>query len=381
MSIFGTFLTRSGILSSIHAFVSTNIGWYFVFALAAVLGGAFGLILWRLPLLKADQRIESLVSREATFLFNNLLLVGLAFAVLWGVIFPLLTEAVGSVRETVSTPFYVFFVVAFGIPLLFLMGVGPLIAWRRASLRQLRRSFLWPVAAGLIAGGVMIGFGLDSSWPGVAAGSVCAFVTVTILSEFVRGAAARRSIHGENWLVALLHLIGRNRRRYGGYIVHLGVILFVIGAIGSSAYETRAEGLLKPGQSLTVGSNVLTFSGVEKTRGPNYVERAAVLNVTSDGSSLGTLKPAKRAYIREQTTSNEVAIRTTMTAGDLFIILDGIRGDGAVQIKAFYKPVVGLLWIAGFFFVGGVILCVWPDEREARRILRRYAEEPLPGES
>ena len=381
LSIFGTFLTRSGILSSIHAFVSTNIGWYFVFALVAIIGGAFVLILWRLPLLKADQRIESLVSREATFLFNNLLLVGIAFAVLWGVIFPLVTEAFGSVRETVSTPFYEFFVIVFGLPLLLLMGIGPLIAWRRASLKQLQRSFLYPLVAGLVAGGVMIGFGLGSSWPGVTALSVCAFVTVTILSEFVRGAAARRNIHGENWLLALSRLIGRNRRRYGGYIVHLGVILFVIGAVGSSAYETQAEGLLQPGESLKVGSNVLTFEGVERTRGPNFVARAAVLNVTSDGSNLGTLKPAKRSYLREQTTSNEVAIRTTLTGGDLFIILDGIRGDGAVKIKAFYKPVVALLWIAGFFFVGGVLLCVWPDQREARRILRRYAEEPLPGES
>jgi cytochrome c-type biogenesis protein CcmF len=285
------------------------------------------------------------------------------------------------VRETVSTPFYEFFVIVFGLPLLLLMGIGPLIAWRRASPKQLQRSFLYPLVAGLVAGGVMIGFGLGSSWPGVTALSVCAFVTVTILSEFVRGAAARRSIHGENWLLALSCLIGRNRRRYGGYIVHLGVILFVIGAVGSSAYETQAEGLLQPGESLTVGSNVLTFEGVERTRGPNFVARAAVLNVTSDGSNLGTLKPAKRSYLREQTTSNEVAIRTTLTGGDLFIILDGIRGDGAVKIKAFYKPVVALLWIAGFFFVGGVLLCVWPDQREARRILRRYAEEPLPGES
>lgn len=381
LSIFGTFLTRSGILSSIHAFVASDIGWYFIVALALIIGGPFVLILWRLPILRADQRIESLASREATFLFNNLLLVGIAFAVLWGVLFPLLSDAIGSVRQTVSSPFYDFFVVVFGIPLLLLMGIGPLIAWRRASLRQIRRSFLWPALGGLVVGIVMIVVGLDSSWPGVAAGSVCAFTTVTIVSEFVRGAAARRRIHGERWGIALLRLIGRNRRRYGGYIVHLGVIVFVIGAIGSSAYQTSAEGLLLKGQSLTVGSNVLTFEGVERVRGANYTERAAVLRVTSDGESLGVLRPGRRAYVREQTTSNEVAIRTTLTGGDLFVILDGIRSDGAVQIKAFYKPVVALLWLAGFIFVGGVLLAVWPDEREARRILRRYTEEPLPGES
>lgn len=381
LSIFGTFLTRSGILSSIHAFVATDIGWYFMAALAVLLGGSFALILWRLPLLKADQRMESVVSREATFLFNNLLLVGLAFAVLWGVVFPLITEAVGQVRESVSTPFYEFFVIAFGLPLLLLMGVGPLIAWRRASLRQIRATFLWPLIGGLITGVVMIAFGLDSSWPGIAAGSICAFVTVTIVSEFVRGTAARHRVAGESWPIAFLHLIDRNRRRYGGYIVHLGVIMFVVGAVGASAYQTEAEGLLKKGESLTVGSNVLTFEGVEREKGPNYTERAAILQVTSDGEEIGILRPAQRAYIREQTTSNEVAIHTTLTQGDLFIILDGIREDGAVRIKAFYKPVVGLLWLAGFLFAGGVILCVWPDPRERKRIAKRYNEEHLPGES
>jgi cytochrome c-type biogenesis protein CcmF len=236
------------------------------------------------------------------------------------------------------------------------MGIGPLIAWRRASLRQIRTTFLWPFLGGLATGIAMVAFGLDSSWPGVAAGSICAFVTVTIISEFVRGTVARHRVAEESWPIAFLHLIDRNRRRYGGYIVHLGVIVFVVGAVGASAYETSAQGVLKKGETLTIGSNVLTFEGVEQTQGPNYRQRAAVLNVVSDGEEIGTLKPAKRSYIREQTTSNEVAIHTTLTQGDLFIILDGIRVDGAVQIKAFYKPVVGLLWIAGFLFAGGAAL-------------------------
>jgi len=381
LSIFGTFLTRSGILSSVHAFVASDIGWYFIIALALICGGSTVLILWRLPMLRADQRIESVASREATFLFNNLLLVGMAFAVLWGVVFPLLTEAIGSVRETVSSPFYEFFAIAFGIPLLLLMGIGPLIAWRRASLVQLRRSFLWPLVAGLLAGAGMLALGLGSSWAGVATGSVCAFTAVTIISEFVRGTRARHALGDERWPTAFARLIGKNRRRYGGYIVHLGIIVFVIGAIGSSAYESRAEGLLERGQTLTVGDATLTFRGVEETDGPNYTQRAAVLDATLGGSSIGALEPARRAYTREQTTSNEVAIHTTLAGGDLMVILDGIRGDGAVQIKAFYKPLVALIWLSGFIFVLGVVLCVWPDARERRRILRRYAEEPLAGEA
>ncbi len=380
LSIFGTFLTRSGILSSVHAFVESDIGWYFIIALIVICGGSFAVILWRLPLLRADQRIESVVSREATFLFNNLLLVGMAFAVLWGVLYPLLTEAVGRVRETVSSPFFEFFAIAFGIPLLLLMGIGPLIAWRRASLAQLRRSFLWPLVAGLVAGAAMIAFGLGSSWASVAAGSVCAFTTATIVSEFARGTRARHAINGEGWLTAFGRLIGKNRRRYGGYVVHIGIIVFVIGAIGSSAYETRAEGLLLPGQTLAVGDATLTFRGVQESEGPNYTQRAAILDATLGGESIGALEPGRRSYPREQTTSNEVAVHTTLTGGDLFVILDGIRGDGAVQVKAFYKPLVVLIWLSGIVFALGVLICVWPDQRERRRIRRRYAEEPLAGE-
>ncbi len=381
LSIFGTFITRSGILSSVHAFVSTSIGWYFMVALAVIIAGSTAVILWRLPLLRADQRIESLVSREATFLFNNLLLVGIAFAVLWGVVYPLVTEALGSVRETVSSPFYEFFVIIFGLPLLLLMGIGPLIAWRRASLKQLKRSFLWPLAAGLITGGVLVVVGLGSSWPGVVALSVCAFVTVTILSEYIRGAAARRSIAGEGWLTAVWRLTDRNRRRYGGYIVHLSIVVFVIGAVGSTAYETREVGLLQKGDTMQVGAYTLTFQGVQPSQGPNYTQRAAVIDVAKGGEPYKQMLPARRNYPREQTTSNEVAIDTTLTGGDLFLILDGIRADGAVQIKAFYKPVILLLWLSGFLFTGGLLLCVWPDARESRRIVRRYAEEPIPGEA
>ena len=299
LSIFGTFLTRSGILSSIHAFVASDIGWYFMVGLGAILLGSLALILWRLPILRADQRIESVVSREATFLFNNLLLVGLAFAVLWGVVFPLVTEALGRVRESVSTPFYDFFVIAFGLPMLLLMGAGPLIAWRRASWNSLRITFLWPFVGGVATGVVMLLVGLGSSWPGVAAGSICAFVTVTILSEFVRGTMARRRIAGEGTLTAFAHLVDRNRRRYGGYIVHLGVIVFVIGAIGASAYQTERQAVLAQGQSMQVGAFTLTSEGVERTRGPNFSERAAVLRVTSDGTEIGVLRPAQRAYIQD----------------------------------------------------------------------------------
>lgn len=373
--LFGTFLTRSGILSSVHSFVASDIGWYFLIAIALTLGGSFGLILWRLPQLRADQRLESLASREATFLFNNLLFVGLAFAVLWGVLFPLVTEAIGQVRQTVASPFYEFFAIAFGIPLLLLMGIGPLIAWRRASLSQIKTTFVWPFVAGVLAGGIMLLFGLGSSWPGVAALSVCAFTAATIVGEFVRGTRARRRIAEESTGAALVHLVGKNRRRYGGYIVHVAIIVFAIGAVGSSAYESRTQGLIAPGQSLQLRDDTLTFTGIERSQGPNYTQRSAVVEVTRGGEAVTTLRPAQRDYAREQITTNEVAIQTTLTGGNLFLVLDGVSADGSAAIQAFYKPVVTLIWLSGVIFVLGLIIAGWPDRRAERRVARRYAED------
>ena len=382
LCILGTFFTRSGFLSSIHAFVSSNVGWYFVAFIALVLAGSTALIVWRLPLLRSEHHMESLVSREATFLFNNLLLVGIAFAVLWGVLFPLVSEAVTGTQLNVSSPFFEFFTVAFGLPLLLLMGIGPLIAWRRASLPSLRRTFLWPFAAAATVGGVLAALGYGSNPAGVAALSLCAFVTITIVLEFVRGTRARRALSDDSVPRALLSLVSRNRRRYGGYVVHLAVVLFVIGVVGSSAYQTTRTETLRPGQTLSVGDYRLRLERLAPNDGPNYTGRAAVVAVTRDGDRLGELRPARRTYVREQQPSNEVAIRSDRRTGeDLFLILDGIGADGAVRLKALVNPLVNLIWLAALVFAGGSLVAAWPDRREARRLARRYAEEPIPGEA
>ena len=242
LSLFGTFLTRSGVVNSIHSFVQSDVGIYLLAFIAVVIVFATVLIIWRLPLLRSEHRLESIVSREATFLFNNLLLLALAFTVLWGVLFPMLSEAVRDVRSTVSTPYYNFFLVAFGLPLLLLTGVGPLIAWRRASLGSLARTFRWPAMSALAAAALLALLGLGSSPAGLAAISLCVFVTITIGLEFARGTAARRAIAGGSWPGALVALIGRNRRRYGGYIVHLAIVLLVLGVTASGAYSTRPRG-------------------------------------------------------------------------------------------------------------------------------------------
>src|ERR671934_218480 len=241
LSLFGTFLTRSGIIQSIHSFTQSSIGPWFLGFICAVTAASLVLVFVRLPLLRAKTRLESLVSREATFLYNNLLLVAFTLTILWGVTFPLLSEAVRGEAVTVSRPYYDFFLRAFGLPLLLLMGIGPLIAWRRATLRSLWRTLAWPAAAALATGVLLLAVGVGSSTPGLIAYTFSAFVLATIVVELVRGTRATGS---------LLQLVTRNRRRYGGYVVHASIVLLAIGIAGSSAYQTQREQKLPIGQSM-----------------------------------------------------------------------------------------------------------------------------------
>src|SRR5919202_2456193 len=220
LSLFGTFLTRSGVVNSIHSFSQSPLGGWFLGFIALVTVVSVALIQLRLPLLRSKTKLESLVSREATFLYNNLLLVAFCLTILWGVVYPLLSEAVRGEASTVSKPYYDFFLHSFGLPLLLLMGIGPLVAWRRASVRALGRTFLWPLAAALVTGRALLALGAGSSRIGVIAYTFSVFVLASIVLEFVRGTRARKALGTESWSAAFASLVARNRRRYGGYVVH-----------------------------------------------------------------------------------------------------------------------------------------------------------------
>jgi cytochrome c-type biogenesis protein CcmF len=375
LSIFGTFLTRSGVVGSIHSFVESSVGPTLLGFIAVIVAASTALIVWRLPLLRGEHRLESVVSREATFLFNNLLLLAFAFAVLWGVVFPILSEAVRGVRSTVASPYYNFFLVAFGLPLLLLTGIGPLVAWRRASLNSLARAFRWPAASAIAGAALLVVLGLGSSVAGVTALSLCLFVTITVGLEFARGMAARRAIAGSSWPRSLVDLIGRNRRRYGGYVVHLAIVLLVVGVTASSVYGSSTESTLRRGQSLQVAGYTLTYRGLERTSDSNSTTTSARLDVRRGGSLLGSLTPGQRIYPVEGRSTNEVDIRSSLTSGtDLYAILQGISNDGSrVTIKALVNPMVGLIWVAGAVFLLGALITLWPDPREARQLARRYA--------
>src|ERR1043166_7125098 len=260
LSIFGTFLTRSGVVNSIHSFSQSPLGGWFLGFIALCTAFSVALVYLRLPLLRARTKLESLVSREATFLYNNLLLVALCLTILWGVMYPLLTQAVRGETRSVSKPYYDFFLHSFGLPLLLLMGIGPLVAWRRASLRALGRMFAVPAAVSVVTGAVLLALGYGSSTPGLLAYTFSAFVAASIVLEFVRGRRAAGS---------LSRLVARNRRRYGGYIVHAAVLLLAIGIAGSSAYQTVREEGLKPGQSLEIAGTTLTYLGLHQRQEAN----------------------------------------------------------------------------------------------------------------
>jgi cytochrome c-type biogenesis protein CcmF len=373
LSLFGTFLTRSGVLNSIHSFTEGSLGPWFLGFIAFVVIGSLALIRWRLPLLRSKTKLESLVSREASFLYNNLLLVALCLTILWGVIFPMLSEAVRGEAVTVGAPYYNFFLRSFGLPLLILMGIGPLIAWRRASLRSLGRTFLIPAAVALVAAVGLLAAGAGSSTPGMIAYSFSAFVLGSIVLEFVRGTRARRALTSSSWPRALGQLVSRNRRRYGGYVVHAAIVLLAVGIAGSNAYDSSAEGKVRPGQSLSSGGYTVTYRSLTREPQGNHVALRAQVDVYRGKSYLGRLEPGKNEYLAEQQISNEMAIRTDfLRAEDLNLILDQPNTDGSIFLKVIVKPLVNLIWLAGIIFVLGSVITLWPDAREQRRLVERY---------
>jgi cytochrome c-type biogenesis protein CcmF len=382
LSLFGTFLTRSGIVTSIHSFTKSSIGPWFLGLIIIAVVFAATMIWLRLPTLRATVRLESLVSREATFLYNNLLLIALCLTILWGTAWPMVSEVVRGETMVVGAPYFNFFLRIFGLPLLLLMGIGPLVAWRRASLRGLVRMSAWPAGIALGAGLVLVALGAGSSTPGLIAYTFSAFVLATIGQEFWRGTVARRALSGDSVPRAFGQLVARNRRRYGGYVVHAAIVLLAIGIAGSSAYDSVAEKQLARGQTMTVGDYRLTYRSLTERDGANATEIRAILGVERGGKDLGTIEAGKNAYAAEQQVSSEVGIRSDLLTGeDLFVIAATPNADGSVRFRAFVKPLVNLIWIAGIVFLLGSLITMWPDAREQRRLATRYAGVPAPDRS
>jgi cytochrome c-type biogenesis protein CcmF len=366
LTIFGTFLTRSGILSSVHAFSESTIGPLFLAFIGLILFVSFGLLVHRSDALKAEGDLDSLVSRESAFLMNNLLLLGFAFAVFLGTLFPLLSEAVRGVKVSVGEPFFNTVNVPIGLVLIFLMGVGPLIAWRRASFESLRRNFTIPLLLAFLATGLASFLGVRGLYPLLAFG-LGGFAAATVLQEFVRGARTRRKTTGEGYLLALSRLTSRSRRRYGGLLVHLGVVLVVLGITASTVFKLEQEVTLARGESLHLGRYQVRFEDLTAWQEPQRFVVQGTFTVFNANRRVAELRPAKRFYPSEQQPIGTVDVRSTPRE-DLYLILSSFTRDGAsATLKMMIRPLVMWIWIGGAVMAFGALVAIWPDRRGVAR--------------
>lgn len=360
LTIFGTFITRSGIISSVHSFGESSLGWIFLTFLFVFLFMSLALLFYRLPHLRSKNELDSLLSRESTFLYNNLLLVGIAFTVFWGTIFPIISEALRGIKITVGPPFFNTVITPIGLGLLFLTGLCPLVAWRKSTFKKFVARIAYPSACagtGVIA---LIISGVRSAYPLIAF-SLCFFVTSSLVMEFFNGIRARHYISGESIPVAFWRLISRNKRRYGGYIIHFGVVLIFF-ALSGNAFNRDKQITLKKGESATIQEYTIRYDSL--VRYPTAHKESVIANLTlfNDNHPVGALYPEKSLYRGQDQPTSEVAIYSTLSK-DLYVILAGYDEDTAT-FKILINPLVIWLWIGGCVMTLGTIIVMLPDGKK-----------------
>ena len=375
LSIFGTFLTRSGVISSVHAFAKSGVGPVLSVFLGVVAAFSVTILTWRLPRLQSEGRLDSFVSRESSFLFNNFLLVGITFAVFWGTIFPVVSEAVRGVKITVGPPFFNTVNFPLSLALLALTGICPLIAWRRASARKLMRIFLYPAAVSVAALLLLLALGMREL-SALMALPLCAFVLATVVYEFLRGSVARQRSTGEPFPAALAALVSKNRRRYGGYIVHVGVILIFVGIVGSSFFRQEATFALRRGESMNAGRYTIRFNDTSSSSDARVDRFTTVMGILENGRQVGTLRPGRNFYKTFNQPSTEVDIYSTLREDLYLILIDFDPQSGRATFKHYLNPLVNWIWIGWIVIFLGAHIAVWPDPRErALLALARLIEE------
>ena len=352
LAVFGTFLTRSGILSSIHTFTEGPIGkWFLPFLGVMLLGGA-AIIAVRQDALRSENRLDSPLSRESAFLANNILFVAACFVVLWGTIYPILAEAVSGVRLSVGPPFFDAVFAPIALALLALAGIGPLVSWRRMRGRALLHIVRGPLAGGAALSIVLVLLGVRSAGV-IAALGLSVFTAAAIAGEFARGSRIHRK-DGERWPRALLQTVRRNRRRYGGYVVHLGVVLVVLGIAGA-AFRVERQGLLEPGDRMEVGPYILGYAGVEQREESEKQISEAEIEVYRGGERIAVLHPQRNFHLAQRQTQSEVAIRSTPLE-DLYVVVTSFDRDGDAAIRAFVNPLTWWIWAGAALMAVGMVV-------------------------
>ena len=370
LCIFGTFLTRSGIVSSVHAFAESPIGKYFVSFLALGIAAVVWLIIDRLNYLKSEAELESVVSRESSFLFNNLILLASCFAVLWGTLFPVITEKFSNEKISLDAVWFNRLMVPIGLFLLFLTGVGPLFAWRRTSIESIRKNFQIPGIGMLVVAGALLAGGMRYAYSIISL-SLCFFVAATIVMEFFRGSKAIKEKMNISFAQAVVELTHRNTRRYGGYLVHMGIVFMFIGYSGHPFNQTSV-GEVDKGGVMQVGAYTLKVLDLTEGDTPNYQWETAILDVSKNGQHIETLEPTRRFYKAAQQATAIVALRSRLNE-DLYINYAARQGDKAT-LQAYVFPLVDWIWIGVLVLIGGTLVALVPA-----KVARSYARTEVVG--
>ena len=364
LALYGMFMNRGGPTPSVHSFGASDLGWVFLMFLAVGVIVPFGVFFWRYGLLKSAQNLDAMLSREAAFLVNNLLLLGIAFVTLWGTVYPLFVKLGGGEEITIARPFYDQVNGPLLLALICLMGVGPLLPWRRANWGSLRRALLLPGSAAAAVVVILlllvtrspyalIGFGLSGM---VAAG---------IGLEWWRGMRSRHRSTGENYPLALGRLIAANRPRYGGYIVHLAVVMVGLGVLGGSLFEQQRDVVLSPGESYEIANYRLTYMDTRQEVFSDRTEYLATLEVYRDGELLEVMTARRSFYPSFNMASTLAAIRSTPVE-DFYVVPSENRPDGAVGFRILVNPLVWWMWAAGPVLIVGTVVSLWPERRRER---------------
>jgi cytochrome c-type biogenesis protein CcmF len=361
LCILGTFLTRSGVVSSVHAFAQSSIGSWFVGFLAIILLVCFGAYFWNRDYLKSENQLDSIVSRESSFLFNNLLLLVSCIAVLSGTLFPVFSEWITGDRISVGAPFFNKVNIPTGLLLLFLTGVGPLLAWRKTSTESLKRNFGWPLGTGLVAGVVAFALGFREFFSLICL-ILCFFVASTIGLEFFRGAKVIRARSGASLVASAIDLTMRNTRRYGGYIVHVGMVFVFIGLSGA-AFNRDTQKEMQLGQTMQIGPYTLLLQSFDTKPEKNYTAERMIVEVLRDNKPLMMLYPEKRKFSTTDQNGTMVAIYSTLKE-DLYVVFAGMSPDTQLPVMhAYLNPLVKWIWLGGVFVVFGTIVALLPNRR------------------
>jgi cytochrome c-type biogenesis protein CcmF len=364
LTLTGTFMTRSGIVSSVHAFAQSDIGSYFFVFLMFVLIVSIALLIYRLPVLKSKSAFDSMISRESAFLFNNLIFVGAAFAILWGTLFPVLSEYVRGIKISIGAPYFNKIMIPIGLMLLLLTGIGPMIPWRKATPEQLKKNFMWPVGISIVTS-IFVFIFVSTKFYVVVSFSFCAFVLSTIYFEYRRGVALRMKNMKEDAGTALVRLVSKNERRYGGYIVHFGIVLLFVGFTGE-AFKTEQEFQMVPQQVVKLKNYTFKYTGAKDTENAHRQAVTANFWVWKDGKPyLNDAAPARimfKSQIQGEPAqpATEVEIKRGLKEDLYFALLAFEPKDQSIFVKIVINPLVEFIWIGGLFMILGTVVVMWP---------------------